>query len=95
MIIQSIKFKTTLSENEVMAIAKERLPQFLEVPGLVQKYYIKTGEENGYGGVYVWDSEESMKAFRETDLAKSIPQAYKVDGAPDINISEIFITLRD
>ena len=95
MIIQTIKFKTSLSEEEVFAIAKERLPLFLELPGLLQKYYVKTGQENEYGGIYVWDSEESMKTFRESDLAKSIPLAYKVEGAPNIETKEVFITLRD
>jgi len=51
MVIQIVKFQTTLSEEEVLAIAKERADQFRALPGLVQKYYVKLPQPNQYGGV--------------------------------------------
>jgi len=38
MIIQTLKIKSELTENEVMRIAREREPQFQAIPGLIQKY---------------------------------------------------------
>ena len=35
MIVQFVQFETALSEDEVLAVAKERLPQFQAIPGLV------------------------------------------------------------
>jgi len=95
MIIQIVKFKTTLSEDEVMAIANERADRFRALPGLLQKYYVKLDQANHYGGVYIWDSAESMAAFRESDLAASIPAAYKVKGKPDIEILHTLFQLRE
>jgi len=95
MIIQIVKFETTLSEDEVMAIANERADRFRALPGLLQKYYVKLDRANHYGGVYIWDSAESMAAFRESDLAASIPTAYKVKGKPDIEILHTLFQLRE
>lgn len=94
MIIQFVQFETSLSEEEVMAVARERLPQFRAIPSLVQKYYLKLDKPNCYGGFYIWESREAMAAFRDSDLAKSIPSAYKVVGTPDISVHELMFPLR-
>ncbi|MDM9631468.1 hypothetical protein [Robiginitalea aurantiaca] len=95
MILQIIKLRSDLSEEELLRKAREREPQFKAIPGLVQKYYVKTGQAGVYGGVYVWDSPESLQSFQKTDLAKSIPQAYEIVAAPDIEIMDILFQLRN
>ena len=94
MIIQTIKFKSRLSEEEVIRIAREREPQFRAIPGLVQKYYIKPAQDGYFGGIYVWDSVESFTAYRASDLAASIPQAYGVIGTPEIEVVDVIFQLR-
>jgi heme-degrading monooxygenase HmoA len=94
MIIANVKFETVLSDEEAMQVAKERLPLFLDIPGLIQKYYVKTSQPNEWMGVYIWDSMEAMASFRESDLAKSIPAAYKVKGQPQIEVNNVPMTLR-
>ena len=95
MIVQFVQFETALSEEEVLAVAKERLPQFRAVPGLVQKYYLKLQKPNHFGGFYIWRSREDLMAFRESELAKTIPHAYQVVGVSDVEIAEMFFPLRD
>jgi len=95
MMIQFVQFESSLSEAEVRAVAMERLPEFRAIPTLVQKYYLKLGTPNRYGGLYIWDSPESLAAYRASDLAKSIPSAYKIVGAPDVGIHEVMFPLRD
>ncbi|MGQ8335309.1 hypothetical protein ACUNWD_02090 [Sunxiuqinia sp. A32] len=92
-IMQIVKFKTKLSEEELLKVAKEREPQFQAISGIVQKYYIKLGPGE-YGGVYIWDSAESLQEFRQSELAASIPTAYQVIGAPSIEIVDILFKLR-
>jgi heme-degrading monooxygenase HmoA len=94
MIIQTIKFKSQLTEEEVMRIAREREPQFKAIPGLIQKYYIKPQQDDHYGGVYIWDSAASLNAYRASDLAASIPKAYGIIGAPDVEIVDVIFQLR-
>ena len=95
MIIQFIKLKSNLPEDELLNKAREREPQFKAIPGLLQKYYVKLDEPGRYGGLYVWDSPESLQAYRASDLAASIPAAYEVMEAPEIDMFEVMFKLRD
>ena len=95
MIILFVRVESTLSEEEALKIACDREPQFCALPGLLQKYYVKLGQPNQYGGIYVWDSMESLKAYRESELAASIAKAYKAVGPPSIEIFETFALLRE
>ncbi len=95
MILQIIKLKSNLPEEELLKRAREREPQFKAIPGLLQKYYVKIGQSGAYGGIYVWDSSESLQAYKESDLAKSIPGAYEIIEAPNIEIMDILFQLRN
>ena len=95
MIIQTVRLKSNLPEEELLKRAHKRQPQFQALPGLIQKYYVKLPEDNAFSGIYVWDSMESLLAFKETDLAKSIPQAYEVIEPPVIEVSNVLFQLRD
>ncbi len=95
MIVQSVRLKSNLPEDELLKRAHERKPQFEAMPGLIQKYYMNLPEEGEYMGFYIWDSMESLLAFRETDLAKSIPAAYEVVEPPKIEVSQMMFQLRD
>ncbi len=94
MILQFIKLKTNLPEEELLRRAREREPKFQIIPGLVQKYYVKMKEPAQYGGIYLWESEQAMQDFRISDLAKSIPGAYEIIEAPEVEIMDILFQLR-
>jgi heme-degrading monooxygenase HmoA len=94
MLIQTVKFETTLSEEEVLRRADERADDYRAIPGLSQKYYIKLDKPNHYGGVLVWESKQALEAFRETELSKTIPAVYGVKGSPCIRVVEVFDKLR-
>ena len=94
MIVQIIKLKSNLPEEELLRRAKERESQFKAIPGLLQKYYVKFGKSGQYGGIYVWDSPESLKSYRESDLAASIPEAYEIIEAPNVEILDVLFQLR-
>jgi heme-degrading monooxygenase HmoA len=95
MIIQIIKLKTKLQEEELLRRAKDRESQFEALPGLSQKYYVKLDRSGEYGGIYVWDSPESLKSYRESDLAASIPEAYEIVEAPNIETLDVLFKLRE
>lgn len=95
MILQIIKLKSDLPEEELLKRARERESNFKSIPGLLQKYYTKTSKEGEYGGVYVWDSEQSLQSYQESDLAKSIASAYTINEAPDIEIMDVIFQLRN
>lgn len=95
MILQYVKLRTTLSEQELLRVAHERAPAFRAIEGLVQKYYVRRDEPGEFGGVYIWDSAESLAAFRESGLAGTIAEAYGVTEPPEVEIAEVLFPLRD
>lgn len=95
MIIQIVKLKSDLDEGSLLERAREREPQFRAIPGLLQKYYVKMDAPGIYGGIYIWDSRESLTAFRASELAASIPAAYEVREAPDIQVLDVMFKLRE
>lgn len=93
-ILMIVRLNTSLSEADLMEKAHERSPEFRAIPGLLQKYYVRLGAGAGYGGIYVWDSRESLEAFRQSDLAATIPKAYQVVEPPQIELMDILFPLR-
>jgi heme-degrading monooxygenase HmoA len=94
MIIQFVKFRSSLSDADVGRVMQERVPRFRALPGLVQKYYGREASTGEYTGIYVWDSEQSAREFRQTELARTIPDAYKVQGQPRIEFFDVLFPLR-
>ena len=78
-----------------MEVAESRIEQFRKIPGLLQKYYVRLDKPNHFGGVYVWDSKASLQVYRQSDLAQSIPEAYKVIGTPSVEVLDVVIPLRE
>ncbi|MFW9842202.1 MAG: YdhR family protein [Candidatus Thorarchaeota archaeon] len=95
MIIQVVKIKSGLSDAEVARVMKERAPQFRALPGLVQKYYGYEKNTGEFTGIYLWDTEESISDFRQSELAQTIPAAYEAQGSPRIEFFEVLFQLRE
>jgi hypothetical protein len=93
MIAQLVRFRSGLSDDDVEATFEARLPQYRTVPGLRQKIYLRfpNGE---YGAVYLWSGRGSLEGFRQTDLARTIPTAYEVEGYPEVEIADVVLVLR-
>jgi heme-degrading monooxygenase HmoA len=94
MIIQMVKFRSGLSDEAVRRVMEERAPQFRALPGLLQKWYVREPATGEFSGIYLWDSEESLRAYRSSELARTIPGAYAVAGPPRIEIFEVLFPLR-
>ena len=89
-----VKFHSGLPDDEVIRLLEERLPQFRAVPGLIEKYYAREPATGDYVGVYLFDSEASLVRYRNSELAVSIPGAYRVEEAPRREVLELLFSLR-
>jgi heme-degrading monooxygenase HmoA len=72
-----VRITSALDAQEFERRLAERRPRFREVPGLVQKIYGRDPETGDVCGVYFFESDEALTAFRETELARTIPTAYE------------------
>lgn len=89
-----VRFRSRLSADEIKSRYRGRMPEFRRVPGLVQKYYVYDESVNEWGGLYMWDSEESAEAYLTSDLRKSIPSIYEIDGTPRVDKLKVIDVLR-
>jgi hypothetical protein len=72
-----VRIASGLEEAELERRLLERRPRFRDVPGLVQKLYGRDQATGDVCGIYFFESDEALAAFRETELARTIPTAYE------------------
>lgn len=89
-----VRFKSSLTPDEVERRYKERIPEFQALPGLLQKYYLYDPSTEEWGGFYLWDSQASLDEYTASDLRKSIAETYQVIGAPRIDTLPVVDVLR-
>ena len=94
MIVSLVRFKSRLSDDAVQATFEERADHYRNVPGLVEKIYLRFDETGEFGAIYVWDSEKALLDFRETELARTIPDAYQVEEAPLVELADVRLVIQ-
>jgi hypothetical protein len=72
-----VRIRSDLDATEFDRRLLERRPRFREVPGLVQKLYGRDETTGDVCGIYFFESRQALAAFRETELAATIPAAYE------------------
>ena len=93
MIIQTVRYGSRLTRDEVEQRFTERSDRYRKVPGLLQKYYVEFGETAEFGGIYVWESKESMDSWRQTNLAGTLAETYEVTGEPRSELADVMLVL--
>lgn len=94
-IVLLVKFRSSLSLEEVTKVLHDRIDQFRALEGLTQKYYLEDTQTGEYAGLYLWESAAALADFQSSELRKTIAQAYQTQGAPRIEVFRIFEVLRD
>jgi Putative mono-oxygenase ydhR len=72
-----VRITSDLDADEFDRRLAERRPRFRSVPGLVQKIYGRDPETGDVCGIYFFENAEALAAFRDTELARTIPAAYE------------------
>jgi len=90
-----VRLESALDRDELVRRMQERAPQFRAIEGLIQKYYIADTSEPGvYGGFYLWRSLDDVAAYRASELAATIADAYECVGTPTVTVHEVLMPLR-
>jgi hypothetical protein len=82
-------YKSGLPIEEILQRFRRRSDKYRDVRSLLQKLYVREESTGQVGGIYVFDSKENLEAFRNSDLAKSIGEAYKFVEPPTVRELEI------
>jgi Putative mono-oxygenase ydhR len=72
-----VRISSDLDPEEFDRRLLERRPRFREVQGLVQKIYGRDPASGDVCGIYFFEDADALAAFRESELAQTIPAAYE------------------
>lgn len=70
--VLQINFKFDVIRSDYEELASSLAQAFSEVPGLVWKIWIMNEAESEAGGIYCFDSGESLQLFLASQLAASV-----------------------
>jgi hypothetical protein len=62
--------------------------------GLLEKHCMKDKQTGEHGALHLWALMEQLAAFQQSELSRSIPEAYQVIGEPGVEILDLGYTLR-
>lgn len=93
MIAQIVRFKSGLSDEQVLEMYEARAPHYRALPGLKQQYHLWFPTTGEHGAVYIWESEAALREFRESELGQTIATTYQIQGAFDVRPAEVMMTL--
>ena len=90
MLVQIVRYRSGLDDDEVRATVESRAPAYMAVAGLVQKYYLRFPESGEHGGVYLWASRESLPG-RSASPSSRAPSRTRIGstGTPHVEIADV------
>ena len=94
-VVLLVRFKSSLSFEEINRVLEERAPEFRALAGLQQKYYLQDTDTGEIAGLYLWESKAALASYQQSELKASIAEAYRVEGAPRIEVYQVIKPLRE
>jgi hypothetical protein len=76
-VVLIVRLTSDLPFDELERRLMVRKPSFMDVPGLIQKIYGHDPATGAACGIYFFESREALAAFRDSDLARTIAEAYE------------------
>ncbi|MFZ9943374.1 MAG: YdhR family protein [Bacteroidia bacterium] len=89
-----VKFKSNLPDSVVLKTMNERKIEFEKLPGLVQKYYMREPASGEFAGIYLWATAQDCMDYRKSELAKTIKEAYQIQGNVRVELFDVLFPLR-
>ena len=71
-----IKLSEALSLDKAQAIFASTAPKYIEIQGLIRKYYLLSEDGEIAGGVYLWESRKAAETLYTDEWKKFILQKY-------------------
>ena len=82
-VILTFRFGDNFDEQAVRSVAEAARPKFEGMPGLRCKIFTSASAKREATNVYVWDSEESARAFFNDALIERVTGLYGVRPSVD------------
>lgn len=94
-IVLLVRFRSSLSMDEIETVMEDRIDQFRALEGLEQKYYLHDPQSGEIAGLYLWESAAALDEYRQSELRATIAAAYEAEGEPQVQVFRVLKQLRD
>lgn len=74
--IVQIKLSAPVSRDKANDLFINSSPKYLNMPGLVRKYYLLSEDGSTAGGVYLWESREEAEQLYSAEWRQAITDKY-------------------
>jgi hypothetical protein len=77
--IATFQLPNPITLDEARNIFMSTAPKYLDVPGLIRKYYLLSQDGSTVGGIYLWDSREEAEAMYTEEWRSFVREKYGTD----------------
>jgi hypothetical protein len=77
--IATFQLPKPITLDEARNIFMSTAPKYLDVPGLIRKYYLLSQDGSTVGGIYLWDSREEAEAMYTEEWRSFVREKYGTD----------------
>ena len=91
--IVSMRFRSPLPVDELHRLSRESIPKFRALPGLDQKFYVRSDDTGLVGGVYLFESEQAARDYVAGPIVAAVPQRFQVEGEVAVEVLEVTHTM--
>jgi len=77
--IATFQLPKPITLDEAREIFMGTAPKYLDVPGLIRKYYLLSQDGSTVGGIYLWDSKEEAEALYTEEWRTFVREKYGTD----------------
>ena len=77
--IATFQLPKPITLDEAREIFMGTAPKYLDVPGLIRKYYLLSQDGSTVGGIYLWESKEEAEALYTEEWKTFVREKYGTD----------------
>jgi heme-degrading monooxygenase HmoA len=80
-----------LTADQIRAAFDEAAPGLRNVPGLVRKQFLRSKDCRTAGGVYLWNDQQTARAFMNEHVAPEIRKKFHVEPVIEFYDSPVIV----
>jgi hypothetical protein len=92
-LVSIVRFRSGLPDDEVEARFESRADRYRDVPGLVEKIYLRF-REPGSSAPSTSGTRNGRWPSSASELARTIPEAYHVEGETRVELADVSLVCR-
>ena len=90
-VITRFAVPANVNASQTQTAFTQAAPAFRNVPGLIRKQFLLSPDGRTAGGVYLWEKEETARAFMQQRVAPMIREKFNVEPTIEFYHSPVLV----